>query len=124
MAGQKTIKSTYQPPPEPPTPLLPTSGTFHVNPITTYITINLIFTDIMSNHAPADSVFSVIFDGTPYVPDGPHSWLTNKVYKMAKFPIGYHPASAMITYNGTDPLFASAIGKPISPFTNFVLTEI
>jgi hypothetical protein len=123
MAGQKTISTTYQPPPEPPTPLLPTSGTFHFDLITTYMTIRLIFTDAMSDHAPENSVFFVKFDETPYVPDGPHSWLTNKIYKTIKTPIGYHPASALISYDGTDPLFASATGKAVAPFSDFVLTE-
>jgi len=64
------------------------------------------------------------FDGNPYEPDGPESWVTDKKYSIQHTQIGFEPSTATLDYDGSDPLFKSVAGNIVAAFTDFPLTKI
>lgn len=125
MGGQHRMGSTLKdtiPPPSPPPSYLPDYGTWDYAEIPGLLYFHLHFAAIMSAHTPFSSLFILKVNGVPLEPEAGFYWTLQHTLNGNEGEAPTPIVTVTLSYNGSDPLFATADGHAVPAFTDFVLT--
>lgn len=126
MGGQHRCGGTFReiiPAPAPPPSYLPDAGAWQYLDIPSILVWQLHFPQAMSSHVPNAACLTLKIDGVPEINAFNPSWKNNQTLERNESQVSPHPTTVTLSYDGLDPLFATADGHAVTAFTDFVLTE-
>ena len=102
----------------------PVSGTWIWFGVGKTIVVVLEFPEVMDTHLPDIGKFTFNVDGAPHTSLQPTFWRDDTHLALTCVTGGSRPSVITIDYDGTDPLFMSAISDTVRQLTDFPLTVL